>query len=103
MLQIQGKEFQLTPLPLRTVRPFVLEEVVLADEEGIDLNDQMEITKFLKAKVNALIDQANQLWDERNDQAVEDGEPELPRMLPLVRLKVDIYLPLRISLAEPRP
>jgi len=103
LLQIQGKEFQLTPLPLRTVRPFVLEEVVLSDEEGIDLNDQMEITKFLKAKVNALIDQANQLWDERNDQAVEDGEPELPRMLPLVRLKVDIYLPLRISLAEPRP
>ena len=93
MLQIQGKEFQLTPLPLRTVRPFVLEEVVLADEEGVDLNDQMEITKFLKAKVNALIDQANQLWDERNDQAMEDGEPELPRMLPLVRLKVDIYLP----------
>ncbi|KIM41390.1 hypothetical protein M413DRAFT_411062 [Hebeloma cylindrosporum] len=89
LLQIQGKEFQLTPLPLRTVRPFVLEEVVLADEEGIDLNDQMEITKFLKGKVNALIDQANQLWDERNDQAVEDGEPELPRMLPLVRLKVD--------------
>jgi len=91
LLQIQGKEFQLTPLPLRTVRPFVLEEVVLADEEGVDLNDQMEITKFLKAKVNTLIDQANQLWDERNDHALEDGEPELPRMLPLVRLKVPTF------------
>ena len=65
----------------------------------------MEITKFLKAKVtsffrdwpisnisfekvNALIDKANQQWDERNAQAVEAGEEELPRMLPLVRLKV---------------
>jgi double-strand break repair protein MRE11 len=38
--------------------------------------------------VNALIDQANQLWDERNAHAVEEGEEELPRMLPLVRLKV---------------
>jgi double-strand break repair protein MRE11 len=44
----------MTPIPLRTVRPFVLEEVVLtevAEEEGIDLSDQMEVTKFLKAKV----------------------------------------------------
>jgi double-strand break repair protein MRE11 len=39
-------------------------------------------------QVNALIDQANQLWDERNAHAVEEGEEELPRMLPLVRLKV---------------
>ena len=110
-MQIQGKEFQLTPLPLRTVRPFIIEEIVLseiADEVGLDLNDQMAITKFLKGKVslfsclthseswltlpfnqvNTLIEQANKLWDERNARAAEDGEPELPRMLPLVRLKV---------------
>ncbi|KAG6888769.1 meiotic recombination [Termitomyces sp. Mi166 len=93
LLQIQGKEFQLTPIPLRTVRPFVVEDVVLsevAEEEGIDLSDEIEISKFLKTRVNALIDQANRLWDERNAQAVEDGEEELPRMLPLVRLKVGI-------------
>lgn len=29
------------------------------------------------------------MWDQRNAQAVEEGEAELPRMLPLVRLKVD--------------
>lgn len=54
LLQIQGKEFNLTPLPLRTVRPFVIEELVLTDvaeKVGLDLNDQMEITKFLKTKV----------------------------------------------------
>ena len=57
LVQIQGKEFKLTPLPLRTVRPFVIEEVVLnevADEVGLDLNDQMAITKFLKGKVSFL-------------------------------------------------
>ncbi|KAG6877134.1 meiotic recombination [Termitomyces sp. T159_Od127] len=92
LLQIQGKEFQLTPIPLRTVRPFVIESVVLsevAEEEGIDLADQIDISKYLKTRVNALIDQANRLWDERNTKAVEDGEEEIPRMLPLVRLKVD--------------
>ncbi len=49
----------------------------------------MAITKFLKSKVNILIDQANTLWDERNARAVEEGDEEIPRMLPLVRLKVD--------------
>ncbi|THH12098.1 hypothetical protein EW146_g7826 [Bondarzewia mesenterica] len=92
LLKIQGKEFELTPIPLRTVRPFVMDEVVLteaAEEEGFDITDQMEVTKFLKARVNEMIYKANALWDERNAQAVEEGLEELPRMLPLVRLKVD--------------
>jgi double-strand break repair protein MRE11 len=80
-----------------------------AEEEGFDVSDQIAVGKFLRARVgpllfslglvcrlrthrtiqvNALIDQANQLWDERNAHAVEEGEEELPRMLPLVRLKV---------------
>lgn len=55
LLQIQGKEFELTPLPLRTVRPFVMESIVLseiAEEEGLNLSDQMEITKYLKNKAH---------------------------------------------------
>ena len=54
LLEIQGKEFQLTPIPLRTTRPFVIGDVILseaADNEGLDVSDTMEITKFLKAKV----------------------------------------------------
>lgn len=44
--------------------------------------------------MNALIDEANEQWDERNARAAEAGEPEVPRMLPLVRLKVrDLFLP----------
>jgi double-strand break repair protein MRE11 len=38
--------------------------------------------------VAELIDKANDVWDRRNAQAVHDGDVELPRMLPLVRLKV---------------
>ncbi|KDQ32941.1 hypothetical protein PLEOSDRAFT_1080378 [Pleurotus ostreatus PC15] len=92
LLQIQGKEFQLTPIPLRSVRPFVIEEVTLldvAEEEGFDIDDQMAITKYLKRKVNELIVQANTQWEQRNAQAIEEGEEELPKMLPLIRLKVD--------------
>lgn len=53
-MKIQGKEFELTPIPLRTVRPFVLDDVILteaADDEGLDLTDRMAITKYLKNKV----------------------------------------------------
>lgn len=91
LLHIQGKEFEMKPIPLRTVRPFVLEDVVLseaAEEEGFELNDQIAVSKFLKSRVNALINQANKLWDDRNARAVEDGDEPLPHMLPLVRLKV---------------
>ncbi|KAI0926517.1 meiotic recombination [Taiwanofungus camphoratus] len=92
LLQIQGKEFELTPIPLRTVRPFVLDEVILsevAEDENVDISDRVEIAKILKTRVNELIDKANALWDERNARAVEEGESELPQMLPIIRLKVD--------------
>ncbi|KAJ7594382.1 Metallo-dependent phosphatase-like protein [Mycena floridula] len=92
LLEIQGKQFQMTPLPLRTVRPFVLDSIVLADvaeKERVDITDQMEISKFLKAKVRALIATARRQWNERNAQAAERGEEPLPEMLPLIRLKVD--------------
>lgn len=54
LLKVQGKEFSMEPLPLRTVRPFVMDEVVLtevAEEVGFDVTDQMEITKYLKGRV----------------------------------------------------
>lgn len=54
LIQVHGKEYTLKPLPLRTARPFVLEEVALsevAEEEGFELEDQMEITKYLRSRV----------------------------------------------------
>ena len=97
---------------MRSVRPFVIDDVDLseaAEENGFDLNDKIEIGKFLKNRVchirnrhtslliadgpprqvNELIEKANEQWDERNARAVEEGETELPRPLPLVRLKVE--------------
>ena len=39
-------------------------------------------------QVGELIEDANKKWEERNERAREQGEPELPPMLPLIRLKV---------------
>jgi len=98
----------MTPLQLRTVRPFVLESLVLqevSDEEDLDLTDKTAITVFLRSRVStslqyhrrtltlsclqveALIEKANAQWEERNARGVEQGLEELPAMLPLIRLK----------------
>lgn len=57
LLEVQGKEYKLTPIPLRTVRPFVIDEVVLQDAaelEEFDLNDREAVTAFLKSAVSEL-------------------------------------------------
>ena len=42
------------PIPLRTVRPFVIDEVVLieaAEDENFDVTNQIEVGSYLKKKV----------------------------------------------------
>lgn len=42
------------PIPLRTVRPFVIDDVVLAEaaeEENFDVTDQIAVGKYLRTKV----------------------------------------------------
>lgn len=42
------------PIPLRTVRPFVIDEVTLldlAEDEDFDVTDQIVVSKYLKSKV----------------------------------------------------
>ncbi|KIO25507.1 hypothetical protein M407DRAFT_236982 [Tulasnella calospora MUT 4182] len=80
-LEIQGKEFQMTPIPLRTVRPFVMEELILseeAEEHGFSLTDKMEINKFLRSRRENV-----------GEEDEEDDTAPPKEMLPLVRLKVD--------------
>lgn len=54
LLKIRGQNSTLVPISLRTVRPFVVDEVQLtsaAEDEGFDANDQVAVSAFLKAKV----------------------------------------------------
>ena len=39
-------------------------------------------------KVNELIEEATKKFEERNERARAEGEPDLPPMLPLIRLRV---------------
>lgn len=53
-MEIHGKEYRLTPIPLRTVRPFIIDELVLedaAEADGVDVNDRTATAKILKSAV----------------------------------------------------
>ncbi|GAA5896101.1 MRX complex nuclease subunit [Sporobolomyces salmoneus] len=94
LIKIQGKEFDFTPIRLRSVRPFVFKEISLAeyhDQQTDDkkkLSSKQAVTKYLKARVHELIEQANKEWDELHPES-EEGEKEEERLLPLIRLRVD--------------
>ncbi|GAA5824665.1 hypothetical protein JCM3770_005624 [Rhodotorula araucariae] len=90
LIKIQGKEFEFEPIRLRSVRPFVFEEISLFEHHEDQTDDRKKLTskvavnKFLKSKVNELIARANQEWDELNPD-----KDESERLLPLIRLRVD--------------
>lgn len=54
------------------------------EEVKEDLHKREVLAKFLKSEVNRLIKQANAEWDEAHVDS-----PDTPRMLPLIRLKVN--------------
>lgn len=100
VLSITGREFKSEPIRLKSVRPFVMREIVLSEEKGAQKfarkeNNRTEITRFLMDIVEELIEEANAEWRETHgvpdDEEDGDESPEIP--LPLVRLRVEISTP----------
>lgn len=57
ILSVQGSQFQISTYPLKTVRPFELDEVVLAEEAAkpdskINLDEKDTISAFLRGRVS---------------------------------------------------
>lgn len=50
ILKIHGRSFELKKLALKTVRPFLMDEVSL-DDEGLSPHDERGIKNFLEEKV----------------------------------------------------
>ncbi|KAL1969209.1 hypothetical protein VTN77DRAFT_463 [Rasamsonia byssochlamydoides] len=96
ILSITGREFHCEPIRLKTVRPFVMREIVLSEEKGAQKlarkeNNRTEVTRFLMSVVEELIEQAKAEWLEAHQSDSEDEEQEIP--LPLVRLRVEVSTP----------
>lgn len=95
ILSITGKDFKVEPIRLKTVRPFVMKEMVLSeDKEAKKLakeDNRSKLTQYLVGVVEDLIVQAKQEWSEMQDDEDPDDEIEIP--LPLIRLRVEYSAP----------
>lgn len=82
LLEIYKTKFQMKPLPLQTVRPFVFESVdiyEMVDELGLDEGDASNKVKaFAEKKVYEMIEKAKERLT---------GHPQQPT-LPLIRLRL---------------
>ena len=94
IVSVTGKEFKTEKIPLKSVRPFVTREIVLAQDKrfkGLDKkkDNRQEVTRRLMEVVEEMIDQANAEWEaiQTDEEALEE------RPLPLIRLKVEYTAP----------
>ncbi|RKF56622.1 Double-strand break repair protein mus-23 [Golovinomyces cichoracearum] len=94
VLSITGREFRVEKHRIKSVRPFVIKEIVLQTDvrfkKLMKLKDNRSLlTNELEKIVLQLIDEAKSGWISIQDEEVE--EKDIP--LPLVRLKVDYSAP----------
>ncbi|KAL1303585.1 hypothetical protein AAFC00_006950 [Neodothiora populina] len=95
IVSITGKQFKSEPIRLKSIRPFVMKEIVLQEDSSmkrIAMKDENrpEITRHLIAIVEDLIKEAQRNWREaQDDEEDDDSEPPLP----LVRLRVEYTAP----------
>ncbi|KAI5805062.1 meiotic recombination protein Mre11 [Geopyxis carbonaria] len=94
ILSITGREYEVEPIRLKTVRPFIMKEIVLADEKEMKNvwkknANRTIVTKFLCETVEQLIEEATQSWLDAQDDDVDPKDAPLP----LIRLRVEFSSP----------
>lgn len=93
IVSITGEGYTSKPIPLKTVRPFVQDHIVLQKIPEFKKlqnlkNNREKITKLLIQHVDEMIDTANRDWLALQDEPEHEIEEE-DRPLPLIRLKVE--------------
>ena len=98
IVSVTGKEFTSEPIRLKSVRPFVMKEIVLAEERAIKdkelwrvTDNRSKITQYLIGIVDQLIENAKREWLELQDDRADDEDIDVP--LPLIRLRVEFTAP----------
>jgi double-strand break repair protein MRE11 len=99
ILSITGKEFTHEPIRLKSVRPFVMREIVLQEDRnmrkvGLEGGDnKAAVDRFCMKHVDELIEQANAEWLELQQENDDEIDEELIPPLPLIRLRVEYTAP----------
>lgn len=95
VLSVTGRSYSVEKHRLKTVRPFVIKEIVLAEERAVRAlatksANKAKIIEYLKTVVDGLIKEARQEWVEAQG---DDTVTEKDAPLPLVRLRVEYTAP----------
>ncbi|KAJ2892156.1 meiotic recombination, partial [Coemansia aciculifera] len=91
VLRVNRRNFKLDKIRLKNVRPFVIEDVVLAAVPALSpQSTEDEIVEFLRRRVERMLVVAQQRYQmqmEESDESVELALGEQPK--PLIRLRVE--------------
>ncbi|CAX40671.1 manganese-dependent, structurally specific endonuclease/3'-5' exonuclease, putative [Candida dubliniensis CD36] len=90
ILNIRGKDYSIEPVELKTVRPFVLREIVLSKTDLIPgAASKADVIAYLTDEVEKAIKRANKHFNSQNsfDSNRSINLSEMP--LPLIRLRVE--------------
>lgn len=80
----------LTPIPLHTVRPFIMKDITLRDFPSLKPHDKESISQFLFEEIEDLVGQANSESQRRyQDSHHKNMNVDSEAPLPLVRLRVN--------------
>ena len=89
IIHVEERDFMMEPITLKTVRPFVMDDIDLdeaIERASVKIEEKQAVIKVLKKKVAELIARADREWHEKYDALPAAERPE--KMLPLVRLRV---------------
>jgi double-strand break repair protein MRE11 len=80
ILTITGREMKSEPIRLKTVRPFIYKDLVLAtDKEAVKIaqkdDHRSKLTRHLQSIVETMIEEARAEWQEAQDE-IQDEEEE---------------------------
>lgn len=93
VVSVTGRDFTVDKIPLKTVRPFVTRDLVLATDQrfaGLEnkKENRQEVTRRLMEVVEEMVEEARGEWLALREE--DEEEEEVP--LPLIRLRVE-YTP----------
>ena len=94
LLTIKGKEFDLEPIRLKTVRPFKYKEVALADDKELrryanEPDSKAPVNRYLIEVVETMIEESKEEWLELQQESGEEMDEDAEPPLPLIRLRVE--------------
>ncbi|KAJ2819570.1 meiotic recombination [Coemansia sp. 'formosensis'] len=91
VLRVNRRNFKLEKIRLKNVRPFVIDDLVLASVPSLSpQSTEDEIVEYLRRKVERMLVTAQQQYQEQMEGAAETVESALgPQPKPLIRLRVE--------------